>query len=395
MKLDEDPIESFRQEVRQFLAVRLPAELRAKVVGHKRLTREDCLRWQRILHEQGWSAPSWPKEFGGPGWSALQQHVFDDECGLAGAPPLSPFGLRMVAPVIMEFGSREQQDFFLPRIRSGEQWWCQGYSEPGAGSDLASLRTRAERQGDHYLVNGQKTWTTFAHFADWIFCLVRTDPAAKPQSGISFLLIDMRSPGVTVRPIELLDGGEREVNEVWLENVKVPVGNRVGAENEGWTYAKFLLSHERAGFAQLGAARRELASLKSFAAREKRGTRRLIDDTRFRDRIAQVEIEMAALEITTLRVLAERGDPGPVASVIKICGSEIQQTLAELAMEALGPLAAANVRESLEIDWQGEPEGARDWGSFTARYFNMRKTSIYSCSNEIQRNIISRRILGL
>jgi alkylation response protein AidB-like acyl-CoA dehydrogenase len=384
----------FRADVRRFIAENLPADLRAKVLGFKRLEREDWLRWHRILHARGWAAPSWPKEFGGTGWSAVQQHIFDEECGAAGAPPLLGFGLRMVAPVLMAFGSREQQEYFLPRILSGEQWWCQGYSEPGSGSDLASLKTRAERRGDHYVVNGQKTWTTLAHFAEWIFCLVRTDSGAKPQSGISFLLIDMNTPGITVRPIELLDG-EREVNEVWFENVQVPVANRVGEENAGWTYAKYLLGHERAGFSHLGAARRELAALRDFAARRRRGAGRLIDDPRFRDRLAEVEIEMDALEVTTLRVLAERGDPGAAASVIKICGSEIQQALAELAMQALGPMAVADIRDSLDVNWRGEPRGAEEWGPFSGRYFNMRKTSIYSGSNEIQRNIITRRILGL
>jgi alkylation response protein AidB-like acyl-CoA dehydrogenase len=390
-------LESFRAEIRAFLSGNLPAALAAKVLGHKRLTREDIIGWQRILHTRGWSAPTWPKEFGGPGWTAIEQHIFDEECTAAGAPPILPFGVRMVAPVLMAYGSPAQQQFFLPKILSGEHWWCQGYSEPGAGSDLASLKTSAVRRGDHYVVNGQKTWTTLGHFADWMFCLVRTSTEGRSQEGISFLLIDMKSKGISVRPIALIDG-EHEVNEVWLDEVAVPVENRVGEENRGWTYAKHLLAHERVSIARLGESKRELRALKALAARVLAAGRPIIEDARFRDRIAEIEIDLRALECTVLRVLADEAagrDPGAISSVLKIVGSEIQQALTELTMQALGPRALPRVPEALDAGWQGAPEGADEWAAVTGRYFNMRKTTIYSGSNEIQRNIIAHRLLGL
>jgi len=368
----------FRQEVRDFIDRHLPADLRAKVLDGKHLERDEWLGWQRILDRRGWSVPSWPAEYGGPGWSAVQQHIFEEECADAGAPELLPFGIRMVAPVLMAFGTPEQRQHFLPPIRSGEHWWCQGYSEPNAGSDLASLRTRAERRGDSYVVSGQKTWTTLAQYADWIFCLVRTAPDRRAQQGISFLLIDMRSPGVSVRPIVLIDG-VIEVNEVWFEDVAVPAGNLVGPEHGGWTVAKYLLGHERTGNAGVGMCKRWLKQLKQVAAAQRSGGRPLIDDPRFRDRIAQVEIELMALEITNLRVLAmehEQRAPGPEASILKVQGSEIQQTLTELTMHALGPQA---------LPWQ----------PITGRYLNHRKASIYAGSNEIQRGIIAKMMLGL
>jgi alkylation response protein AidB-like acyl-CoA dehydrogenase len=394
--------QQFRTRVRDFLARNLPAPVSAKVLGLKRMTREDIIGWQRTLHTAGWGAPSWPKEFGGTGWSAIEQHIFDEECSMAGAPPIISFGVRMVAPVIMAFGNRAQQEYFLPRILSGEHWWCQGYSEPGAGSDLASLTTRAAPGRNAaaeavYVVNGQKTWNTLGHFADWIFCLVRTDSSTRPQSGISFLLIDMKSKGITVKPIPLIDG-EHEVNEIWFDNVEVPVANLVGEENKGWTYAKYLLTHERVNIAQIGISRRELQRLKQLAARQRDGEHRLLDDTRFRDRIAAVEIDLMALELTVLRVLAaesKRRDPGPESSVLKIRGSEIQQALSELNMLVLGPDALPWVPQALDPGWHGLPEGADTSGALVGRYFNQRKTSIFSGSNEIQRNIIAQRILGL
>ena len=389
--------QAFRLEVREFLRRELPADLREKVLNFKRLHREDWLRWQRILHAKGWGAPNWPERFGGTGWSAVEQHIFDEECSGAGAPPILPFGVRMVAPVIMEFGSSGQQEYFLPRMLSGEHWWCQGYSEPGAGSDLASLKTRAERRGDLYVVNGQKTWNTLGQYADWIFCLVRTDSAARAQAGISFLLIDMKTPGITVRPIALING-EHEVNEVWFDNVEVPVANRVGEENKGWTYAKRLLSHERVNIARVGESKRELLMLKQIATRERSGGRPMIEDPRFRDAIADLEIDLLALELTVLRVLSAetaKRDPGAESSVLKICGAEIQQRLAELMMRALGPQALPWIPESVEAGWHGEPAGAQASGPLTGRYFNLRKTTIYGGSNEIQRNIIAQRILGL
>jgi alkylation response protein AidB-like acyl-CoA dehydrogenase len=387
----------FRDDIRAFIGQNLSRDVAAKVLGHKRLSREDIIGWHRVLHTRGWSAPTWPREFGGPGWTAVQQHIFDEECTAAGAPPVIAFGVRMVAPVIMKYGSAAQQQFFLPRILSGEHWWCQGYTEPGAGSDLASLKTTAVRRGDTYVVNGQKTWNTLGHFADWIFCLARTSSEGRPQEGISFLLIDMKTKGISVRPIALIDG-EYEVNEVWLDDVEVPVTQRVGEENKGWTYAKYLLTHERVNIARLGESKRELRSLKAIAARVSNDGRPLIEDVRFRDAIAALEIELRALEYTVLGVLSAEAagrDPGAISSALKISGSEIQQTLSELKMRALGPRALPHVPEALDAGWQGEPEGAQWWAALSGRYFNMRKTSIYSGSNEIQRNIIAHRLLGL
>lgn len=375
--VEED--EAFRTEVRDFVHAKLPRDLRHRVLTGERLSKADFLTWHRILYERGWIAPSWPRAFGGCEWSAMRQHVFEEECALAGAPGIMPFGIRMVGPVIMKFGSAAQQQRFLPRILSGEDWWCQGYSEPGAGSDLASLRTRAERRGDHYIVNGQKTWTTLAQFADWIFCLVRTATSGRPQEGISFLLIDMRKKGVTVRPIIMLDG-EHEINEVWFEDVEVPAGNLVGEENKGWTYAKYLLGHERTGNAGVGQCKRWLAELKALAQRQPGNDGRpLADDARFRDRIARLEIDLMTLEVMNLRVLAleqERHAPGPEASMLKIMGSELQQALTETTMQALGHGAAPHAQP------------------LTGRYLNFRKATIYAGSNEIQRNIIARHMLG-
>ena len=388
---------AFRDEVRAFLAEKLPRDIREKTLEGLHLSREDTIRWQRILHERGWGAPSWPREFGGTGWDPVRQYVFEEEGSAAGAPRQLPFGLKMVGPVIQRFGSTEQQQRFLPRILTGEDWWCQGYSEPGSGSDLASLTTRAERDGDHWVVNGQKTWITLAQHADWIFCLVRTDPAAKPQAGISFLLVDMRSKGVTVRPIIMLDGGH-EVNEVWLEDVRVPVENLVGKENDGWTYAKFLLGHERTNIAGIGASKRELVRLRRIAAAERKHGRPLLEDPHFSARLAQVEIELMALEITNLRVLAaeaERRAPGPEASLLKIKGTEIQQALSELMMQAVGHYALPFRREAMEAGFEGPPVGPAYAAPLAATYCNLRKTSIYGGSNEIQKNIITHTILGL
>jgi alkylation response protein AidB-like acyl-CoA dehydrogenase len=372
---------AFREEVRSFLRERLPQATRDKVLNGQELGREDYLEWQRRLHQRGWGAMNWPVQFGGAGWNTVQQHIFEEEAALAGAPRLIPFGLRMVAPVIIAFGTPAQQREHLPKISAGEAWWCQGYSEPGAGSDLASLRTRAVREGDAYIVNGQKTWNTLGQYADWMFCLVRTDPQAKQQSGISFLLIDMKSPGVSVRPITLLDGGQ-EVNDVFFEDVRVPVENRIGEENRGWTYAKFLLGHERSGIAGIGFAKRELARLKRAAAAPGKRGRMLLDDPLFAARVARVEIDLIALEITNLRVLSTdeaAGAPGPEASILKIKGSEIQQAISELLMHAAGeralPLRA---------------EAAESHASVMAGYLNQRKLSIFGGSNEIQKNIIAK-----
>ena len=398
MDLEFTPDEKrFRDEVRAFIRANLPKDLGEKIVQGKRLEKDDFLRWHKILHKQGWVAPTWPREFGGPGWNAVQQYIFEEEGADAGAPPLMPFGLRMVAPVIMKFGNKAQQDYYLPRILSGEDWWCQGYSEPGSGSDLASLKMRAERKGETYVCNGQKTWTTLGQYGEWIFCLVRTNTEGKPQTGISFLLIDMKTPGVTVRPIIMLDG-EHEINEVWFENVEVPVANRVGEENKGWTYAKYLLGHERTGNAGVGYCKRWLKQLKTVAAAQTADGRPLLEDTRFRDKVAQVEIDLMALEITNLRVIAAddpKKGPGPEASMLKVKGTEIQQMLTELMMQALGHHALPWQPEALDYDYRGEIAGPGFGPPVTGDYFNYRKASIYAGSNEIQRNIISKMMLGL
>jgi len=377
MDLNYSPEEiAFREEVREWLRASLPQELRDKVATYAHLSKEDLLRWHRVLAKKGWIAPSWPQEWGGTGWDPVQRYIFEEEAGYAGAPPLVPFGLLMCGPVLLRFGTPQQKQHFLPRIFNGDDFWCQGYSEPGSGSDLASLSTRAARQGDHYVVNGQKTWTTLAHYADWIFCLVRTDSGAKKQEGISFLLIDMKTPGITVRPLRLMDGGH-EVNEVFFDDVKVPVDQRVGEEGMGWTIAKYLLGHERMNTARIGTSRRELDNLKEFAAKQKRGGKSLLEDVRFRDEVSRLEVELMALEITNLRFLDQlRGGrpPGAEVSMLKIKGTEIQQRLTELMMIAAGPA------------------GDR---SFADRYANFRKTSIYAGSNEIQRNIIAKMSLGL
>ena len=389
--------QKFRNEVRTFVRANLPKDLSEKIIHGKRLEREDFLRWHKILHKQGWVAHTWPKEFGGPGWNAVQQYIFEEECADAGAPPLMPFGLRMVAPVIMKFGSQAQKDYYLPRILNGTDWWCQGYSEPGSGSDLASLKMKAERKGDKYICNGQKTWTTLAQHADMIFCLVRTQGDVRPQEGISFLLIDMKTPGITVRPIIMLDG-EHEINEVWFENVEVPVQNLVGEENKGWTYAKYLLGHERTGNAGVGYCKRWLKHLKGIAAKQSANGKSLLEDSRFRDKIAQVEIDLMALEITNLRVIAadsEKKGPGPEASMLKVKGTEIQQMLTELMMQALGSHSLLWQPEALDYGYKGDVSGPDFGPPLTGEYFNYRKASIYAGSNEIQRNIISKMMLGL
>jgi alkylation response protein AidB-like acyl-CoA dehydrogenase len=389
--------QAFQAEVRSFLAKELPVDISERVHNGKHPLRDDYVRWQKILHAKGWGAPSWPVEFGGTGWTAVQQHIFEEEGALAGAPRMVPFGLKMVAPVIMKFGNAAQQKRFLPRIVSMDDWWCQGYSEAGSGSDLASLKTRAVRDGDFYVVNGQKTWTTLAQHANWIFCLVRTRPDGKAQEGISFLLIDMKTPGVSVHPIITLDGAH-EVNEVWFDDVRVPAENLVGEENRGWTYAKFLLGHERTNIAGIGGSKRELRRLKKLCAQEMRNGKPLAEDPLFAARIAQVEVDLMALEMTNLRVLsAERArrDPGAVSSILKIKGSEIQQTISELLMLAAGPYAAADVRALRDAGATEGLLGSALAAPLAGGYFNLRKTTIYGGANEIQRNIIAHMILGL
>ncbi len=386
---------AFRDQVRAYLDTHLPPDLQHKVLNHLRLSKDDYVRWHRILAKQGWVAPGWPVEYGGPGWSATQRHIFEEECARAGTPAILPFGVNMVAPVLMAFGNEEQKAHYLPRILSCEDWWCQGYSEPGSGSDLASLKTRAERQGDHYIVNGQKTWTTLAQHADMIFCLVRTDPDARKQEGISFLLIDMKTPGITVRPIIMLDE-DHEVNEVFFDNVKVPVSNLIGAENKGWTYAKYLLGHERTNIAAVGRAKRELQFLKRVAGKQQKRGQSLLADPVFAHKVAALEIEIMALEITVLRVISQdSGKPGPEASLLKIKGTEIQQGLTELMVEAIGPYALPFDPVYLEGEQAHSVTEQDDAAPLASYYFNFRKTSIYGGSNEIQKNIITQMILGL
>jgi len=361
---------AFRAEVRAFIAARLPDDIRTKVRHGEPLVKADYARWHGALHERGWAAPAWPATYGGTGWTPVQRHIFYEENAYGWAPRLLPFGLNMVGPVILEFGNDAQRRRYLPKILSGEEFWCQGYSEAGAGSDLAALETRAQRRGDSYVVNGTKTWITAAQWADWMFVLARTDPTAKKQAGISFVLVDMTTPGVSVRPIVTIDGGS-EINEVHLENVVVPAENLVGAEGGGWTYAKFLLEHERTGTAGIAGCRQQLASLRELLERE------AIDDRRLGERIAEIEIELEALAFTELRTLAAESAgtrPGPESSILKIKGTELQQAIGELALDAVGPYADARVAPA---------------------YFNLRKTSIYAGSNEIQKNIIAKRILKL
>jgi alkylation response protein AidB-like acyl-CoA dehydrogenase len=386
---------AFRDSVRTFLEANLPADLQHKVRQHLRLSKDDYVRWHKILAKQGWVAPAWPVEHGGPGWNSVQRHIFDDECARAGTPQILPFGVNMVAPVIMAFGNEEQKAHFLPRILACDDWWCQGYSEPGAGSDLASLKTTAERVGDSYIVNGQKTWTTLAQHADMIFCLVRTDAGVRKQEGISFLLIDMHTPGVTVRPIIMLDE-DHEVNEVFFDNVKVPVANLIGQENRGWTYAKYLLGHERTGIAAVGRSKRELGFLKQLAGTQQKNGKPLLADPLFGAKVATLEIELMALEMTVLRVLAQAHKaPGPEASVLKVRGTDIQQSLTELMVEAVGPMAQPFDAAYLEGQSEHSVFDDDSAAPLAAQYFNFRKASIYGGSNEIQRNIITQMILGL
>jgi alkylation response protein AidB-like acyl-CoA dehydrogenase len=382
----------FREEVHHWLKINLPEDIRQKVIGYQELSKEDYQRWHKILAAKGWSVPNWPVKWGGTGWDMTQRYIYDEEFALAGAPRLPPFGPAMCAPVLLKFGTSAQKEQFLPRIREGEDFWVQGYSEPGAGSDLAAVKTRAERVGDHYVINGQKIWTTLGQHGDWIFCLVRTDPnAEKRQEGISFILMDMKTPGITVRPLILMDGGH-EVNEIFFDNVKVPVQNLVFEENKGWTVAKYLLGHERMGSGSVGASRRELAALRTLAQRELKNGKSLIEDLRFKDKISRVEIELDALEITSMRFLDQMRRtgqaPGADVSMLKIRGTEVQQMITELAMQAVGPNAQPFVSVSNGFV---DPFTSR----LAPRYFNFRKASIYAGSNEIQRNIIAKMSLGL
>jgi pimeloyl-CoA dehydrogenase large subunit len=389
---------AFRDEVRAFMKEKLPPAIRAKMIEGRRLGKDDLVAWQRILNAKGWAVPHWPREWGGTGWGPVEIYLFRDEMQQTPAPEPLPFGVNMVGPVIIAFGNEAQKKKYLPRIANLDDWWCQGFSEPGAGSDLASLKASAKRVDGHYVVNGQKTWTTLAQYADWIFCLVRTDPTAKKQEGISFLLIDMKTPGITVRPIQTIDGGH-EVNEVFFDDVKVPAENLVGQENKGWDYAKFLLGNERTGIARVGISKARIRRLKELATLEQSGGKPLIADERFRAKIAAVEVELKALEMTELRVVAARtrsNKPDPASSILKIKGSEIQQTITELLLEIVGPYALPDQTSHDESERWNEPPIGPDWGGpLAAQYFNTRKTTIYGGSNEIQKNIIAKAILGL
>ena len=382
---------AFREEVRSFVTSKLPTDIREKVDNGQPLEKNDWVRWQKILFEKGWIAPNWPVEYGGTGWTATQKYIFDLEMGAAGAPPVMAFGLKMVGPVIYTFGTPEQKKKYLPDILASNVWWCQGYSEPGSGSDLASLSTRAVRDGDHYVVNGIKAWTTLGQHADWIFVLARTDPNAKKQQGISFLLIDMKTPGVTVHPVITLEG-DHEVNETHFEDVRVPVENRIGEEHQGWTCAKYLLTHERSNMANIGLLKRGLRRLKREAAKVKVGDGVLLEQPSFARRLAEAEIQLTAVEYTTLRILSKvsrGGAPGAESSLLKIKSTELQQQMSELFLEAAGYEAFAYTPEG------GQPVGELWAHRASANYFNGRKTTIYGGSSEIQKNIMTKAVLGL
>jgi pimeloyl-CoA dehydrogenase large subunit len=393
-----DEENAFRNELRSFFRSAIPAEIRHKVSEGEELSREEMVTAQRILNAKGWATPRWPVEWGGQSWTPIQHFIFIEEMQLNSVPPPLAFNTDMVGPVIAAFGSEEQKRQFLPRAANLDDWWAQGFSEPGAGSDLASLKTRAVRDGDHYIINGQKTWTTLAQNANWIFVLARTDPSVKQQLGISFFLVDMATPGVTVRPIITIDG-RHEVNEVFFDDVKVPAENLVGEENKGWDYAKFLLSNERSGIARVGATKQKLARVRELAKATPAGEGTVWDNEAFRSRVMLAEIELKALEITQMRVVAEAArsrsnKPNPASSILKIKGSELQQTATELLLEIAGPNALA-FRGRAEPG-SNDPLAELAWAGIAAQnYFNYRKVSIYGGSNEIQHNIISKAVLGL
>ncbi len=381
---------AFRTEVRDFIKKSLPESIRAKMQDGKFTSKEDMVTWQRILNAKGWAVPHWPVEWGGAGWTAIQRYILREE--IEAAPAMTPlsFNVNMVGPVIAHFGTPEQKQRFLPRCANIDDWWCQGFSEPGAGSDLAGLRTAARRDGNHYVVNGQKMWTTYAHYADWIFCLVRTDPQAKKQEGISFLLIDMKSPGITVKSIVTIDGAH-EVNEVFFDDVRVPVENLIGTENRGWDCAKFLLGNERTGMARIGISKERLKYLKKIAEEEDA-------DPGFLQKLAAVEIELKAHEMTTLRILSaeQRGAKGPGSSILKLRGTEIMQSITELYLSLAGPFGLQSRREGPDEHLSNEEALDPEWaGVIAPTYFNWRKLSIYGGSNEIQKNILAKMVLGL
>jgi alkylation response protein AidB-like acyl-CoA dehydrogenase len=389
----------FRDEVRAFIAENLPESAKVNGGRYPHWSKEDVVDWQRILNAKGWATPHWPEEHGGTNWSAVQRYIFMEELLLAPTPEPLSFNVNMVGPVLCEFGNEEQKKFFLPKVANLDIWFCQGFSEPGAGSDLASLRTSAVKDGDDYIVNGQKIWTSTAHKADWIFALVRTDPdAPKRQMGISFLLIDMKTPGITVRGIKTIDEAQH-VNEVFFEDVRVPISNRIGEENKGWDYAKFLLGNERTGIARVGLSRQRLNRARALAEKLPAFEGMLSDDPQFRRKCATVEMKLKSLEITVMRVIdrqRRRNDsaPDPATSMLKLRGAEIQQTTAELMADVAGPMVAPTsaIRAAYEGDFPAELEETM---GIVPHYFNSRAATIYGGTNEIQRNIIAKGVLGL
>ncbi|MEQ8861231.1 MAG: acyl-CoA dehydrogenase family protein [Pseudomonadales bacterium] len=391
--------EAFRAEVRAFFDTRLSADMReaAARVTTVFADKDLAMRWQRILAERGWAAPAWPEAFGGTGWTMTQKYIFAEESARAGAPGLIPLGLRMLAPVLFKYGTPEQQRYYLPRILSGEHYWCQGYSEPGSGSDLSSLKTRADRDGDDYVVNGTKIWTTHAHFADHIFCLVRTDSSGRPQAGITFLLIPMDTPGISVEPIITL-AGDHEVNQVFFDDVRVPQANRVGPENEGWTVAKYLLEFERGGGGSAPRLEMALQELRAIASRARAGDGPLIDEPGFRARVSTVEIGVRALqfgELTNLARMAGGQSPGAGSSLAKNTSVSIEQELTTLKLEAIGYYALPHAN-LISLDGANEPwVGPDDSETVTARYLNARAASVFGGSQEVQKNIIAKAVLGL
>ena len=388
----------FQQEVQQFLQQKLPKDIARKTKSALHLSKKECNEWQKILYKQGWAASNWPVEHGGTGWTPTQKYIFANECAKAGGPDVIPFGLKMVAPIIYTFGSEEQKQRFLPDILASNVWWCQGYSETGAGSDLAAMKTTAVKDGDEYVVNGTKTWTTLGQHANWIFCLVRTGPpSAKNQEAISFLLINMHDPKISVSPIITIDG-RHEVNEVHFDNVRVPANNLIGAQGQGWTYAKVLLTHERTGIARVAISKDRLVQLKELVEASPNGADSLINDTVFAQKIANVEIDLLALEYTELRTLSALSTgqaPGPESSILKIVGTQIIQAIDELYVEAAGYYSMPFVPFQFHDEFEGQHIGPDMATNSSLRYFNNRKTSIYGGSNEIQTNIISKAVLGL
>ena len=389
---------AFRDEIRAFFSDKLPPEIRDKQISGIPLEKEDYVRYQQLLHTQGWSGVNWPAEYGGTGWSAVKKYIFMIEAAEAHAPEIVAFGLNMVGPVIYTFGSDEQKQRFLPDILASNVWWCQGYSEPGSGSDLASLRTRADLAGDHFVVNGTKTWTTLGQYADWIFLLARTNTeVARRQEGISFLLADMKSPGISVKPIITMDG-VHEVNEIHFDNVEIPVENLIGEEGKGWTYGKVLLQHERTNIAGAARSRVRLKRLRAQAGESIRGATPLAGDNNFMRKVAAAEVELKALEYTELRTLAAVASgkaPGPESSILKIKGTELQQLIDTLYMEAAGYYTLPYVPDQYVADFPDEHVGEGAETQTSLRYLNYRKASIYGGSNEIQKNIISKHVLGL